>query len=88
MSVEFHAIRCRDRCGRSVADDAAALQAGWSSLSIAGGWRCGACTSTLAAAGRIVGADLQTEDGLPPDSRGALPKETASTILPPAKGIA
>ena len=77
-------MNCRDMCGASVADQDAAMQAGWSYLHVAGGWRCGACTHTLALAARLQGTEAAyTPDPLPPHSRGALPKETASGILPP-----
>jgi hypothetical protein len=76
-------IRCRGQCGAVVADDRAALQAGWSYLQITAGWRCGACERELYAASHIVGTDTVTSDALDPKSRGALPKETASSILPP-----
>lgn len=78
-------VRCRDRCGRSQPNEDAALQAGWSWLSIAGGWRCGPCGGALAAAARLRGPDELPRDALPPDSRGALTRETASSITPPAK---
>lgn len=74
-------MNCRDQCGASVADEEGAGRAGWSCLSIAGGWRCGPCSSALAIAAAIAGApDGGFVDPLPKDSRGALPRETASTI--------
>jgi hypothetical protein len=76
-------LRCRDQCGRALPGEEAAMQAGWTCLSIAGGWRCGPCGAELYAASRLVGAGEPGRDELPPDSRGALPRETASTILPP-----
>lgn len=76
-------IRCRDACGAAVDDEKAALDAAWSYLSIAAAWRCPACDRALRQAAAIVGTDQVTEDTLPADSRGALPRETASTIHPP-----
>jgi len=77
---------CRDECGAGVADDEAALAAGWSYLSIRAAWRCGPCANALAAAAQI-GPGTQAPsvfvDALPPGSRGALRKETASTIAAP-----
>lgn len=74
---------CRDQCGAQVADDDAAIAAGWSCLSIAGGWRCGPCSRALALAAGVVGTPgAAFVDPLPPHSRGALPRETASTIAP------
>ena len=76
-------IRCRDTCGRSVEDEAAALQAGWSYLEITKAYRCGACDGALRAVRHIIGPDAVTPDNLPPDSLGAIKRETASGILPP-----
>ena len=76
---------CRDACGARVADEKAAEEAGWTRLAVAGGWRCGNCVRICLEAGAIVG--MQDEgfvDHLPATSRGALPKETASTIAKPA----
>lgn len=77
-------IRCRGLCGAALPDDEAALRAGWSYLQITTGWRCGLCERELRAAGGIAGHDQASEDALPPSSRGALPRETASSILPPS----
>lgn len=76
-------MNCRDNCGREVADEDDAMQAGWTLLAVAGGYRCGTCSRTLREASFITG-DLNPDfvDTLPADSRGALPKETASTIFP------
>ena len=78
-------VACREgkACGKEVASDDEAMQAGWTWLAVAGGWRCGDCVRSLRQAGAIAGTDGQTEDLLDPKSRGALPKETASGILPP-----
>jgi hypothetical protein len=85
MSTSDNGIRCRSQCGASVSDDDAALRAGWSYLQITAGWRCGACNRALIAARDIVGGQGGfSADPLPPDSRGALPRETASSILPPS----
>lgn len=77
------AIRCRDECGRSVVDDAAAVQAAWSWLDMTRTWRCPACWRALNEAGQIVGTAGASSDELDPTSRGALRKETASTIAAP-----
>lgn len=77
-------IGCRGGCGLKMADDDAASQAGWNYLEITKGWRCGTCERELRAASGIVGHGLDSGDDLAPDSRGALPKETASTITAPA----
>jgi hypothetical protein len=76
-------IGCRDQCGRKQPHEDAAMQAGWSYLHITGGWRCGACDSTLRGAARIVGRQERGSDPLPPDSLGALKHKTASSITPP-----
>lgn len=77
-------IGCRDSCGARVPDETAAMQAGWSYLHVTGGWRCGPCAAALRVAAGIPGpAGAPMVDPLPPNSRGALPKETASTISAP-----
>ena len=79
------AIRCVGECGRDVGDEKDALTAGWSYLSIRGGWRCGTCEGELYRAQQFTGVQgTQFVDQLPADSRGALKKETASTITPPS----
>jgi hypothetical protein len=77
-------VKCRGACGKSHPDDQAAAQAGWNHLWITRGWRCGDCERALQAASAIVGTDQEFQDELPRDSRGALPKETASTIMQPS----
>jgi hypothetical protein len=77
-------VGCRGMCGAQVPDEDAAMKAGWSYLQITKGWRCGTCERELAAANSIVGQDEGTADTLAPHDRGALPKETASTILAPS----
>lgn len=77
-------LACRDECGARVADDEAALAAGWSYLSIRAAWRCGACARALIDAAQIPGESAgDFVDQLPAGSRGALRKETASTIAAP-----
>lgn len=78
-------VRCTDECGAAVPDEEAALHAGWSRLQITGRWRCGECAGALIAARNLTGAAGETQDKLPKDSRGALKKETASTITPPSR---
>jgi hypothetical protein len=77
------AIRCRDACGAVVHDEQQAEDSAWSLLAISNAWRCPACDRALRQAAQIVGTEGITPDTLPPASRGALPKETASTIAPP-----
>jgi hypothetical protein len=77
-------VKCRGGCGKSHPTDDAAMHAGWTYLWITKGYRCGDCERELRAAGSIVGTDQITSDPLPKDSRGALPKETASTIMQPS----
>jgi hypothetical protein len=77
-------ISCRDECGARVVDDQAAMAAGWSYLSIRAAWRCGACARSLLEAARIEGLEhVEFVDQLPAGSRGALRKETASSIAAP-----
>lgn len=82
--MEAPTLACRDECGTRVADESAAMAAGWSYQSIRAAWRCGACERALIVAARMVGTNSAVfVDTLPPSSRGALPKETASTISAP-----
>lgn len=74
-------INCRDGCGAETTDDGGSF----TFLAIAGGWRCGACVRKLLETSALVGVDGETTDKLDPKSRGALPKETASTISPPSR---
>ena len=77
-------LSCRDECGASVDDEDGAMAAGWSYLSIRAAWRCGACARALLEAARIQGSERAGfVDQLPPVSRGALRKETASSIAVP-----
>lgn len=77
-------VNCYDTCGASQPSEDAAMQAGWTYLSIAGKWRCGACAGALYRASSTRGHSGSTPDTLDKHSRGALPKETASTITPPS----
>lgn len=85
-------ICCRDGCGLEVIGanyaeaEKKAGDAGWAYQHIrGGGYRCGACERALLAAQTLAGAPAAEAfvDRVPRHSRGALPKETASTILPP-----
>lgn len=78
-------IGCRDSCGREVRGfEEDALLVGWHYLDITKNWRCPDCTRALGAAQNIVGTEGgYAPDPLPPTSRGALAKETASSIYPP-----
>jgi rubredoxin len=42
------ALACQDSCGATVADEAAALHAGWTFLAISRRWRCPDCWRALA----------------------------------------
>lgn len=77
-------IGCRGGCDAKQADEEAAARAGWRYLEITKGWRCGACDHTLVAASTIVGSGDCSGDPLAPHDRGALARETASTILAPS----
>lgn len=85
--IDDPTVRCRDACGREHPNDEAATAAGWTQQSFAKAWRCGPCAAALRAASTIQGTDEPFVDAVPRDSRGALPRETASTITPPARGI-
>lgn len=90
MNQAPEVIPCRDGCGATVIDDLvdgmhAAEHAGWSWLAVTGSWRCGACEGALWRARGVEGTAAQPfVDPLPADSRGALKRETASSILAPA----
>ena len=85
MAIDAPAkVGCRDGCGRSYATEEEPTQQGWSWLPIVRGWRCPECRRALEAARSIEPlAAGEFLDPLPPTSRGALPKETASTIVAP-----
>lgn len=76
-------VACVGGCKRTVPDMEAASHAGWRYLEIQNRWRCPECNRELRAAQQITGHDQPTVDELDPTSRGALRKETASTISPP-----
>lgn len=76
-------IACRGMCGAKVEDEDAATRAGWDYLSITAGYRCGTCGLALREAAKLPGTPDATVDTIAPHSRGAIKKETASTILPP-----
>jgi hypothetical protein len=76
-------IGCRDGCGATATDEQAAQDCAWDYLNISKAWRCPVCSRALRGAAQIVGTDGITEDTLPAASRGALPKETASSIAAP-----
>lgn len=77
-------ISCCDACGRTTEDEMSAQRDTWAYLFITKRYRCPACHAALRAAAGITGTAVDKGDALPPDSRGALPKETASTILLPS----
>ncbi len=72
-------VGCSDSCGTQTDDP---MLAGWTFLVISTRWRCGPCAAALRRVVGIVGGPGSTADNLPNDSRGALPKATAHTILP------
>lgn len=85
-------VSCRDGCGAEVefpdattlAEAAAALTAkGWVWLSSVGRWRCDGCANRLTTVVAQLEADPTFADRLDPRSRGALPRNTAVTIVPP-----
>jgi hypothetical protein len=78
-------VGCAAGCGSNwLASDIE--KSGWDYLSISGRWRCQTCYSELVAAREIIGVEgSYAPDPLPPTSRGALRKETASTIMAPAR---
>jgi hypothetical protein len=79
-------IACSSGCGNKtwLNEKGEPAQAGWEYLSISARWRCGTCWRELRAASAFPGAPAgEFIDAIPPDSRGALPKETATTISPP-----
>lgn len=76
-------IRCRDECGATVPEDRIE-GAGWEYLEIQKAYRCTACWNQLRAASGQVGMGSGAVVDLPPDSRGAIRKETASGITPPS----
>jgi hypothetical protein len=69
---------CSDSCG-ALADDPVA--AGWTFLAFSSRWRCGPCAAALRKVVGIVGPPGSTPDNLPADSRGAIPKATAESIV-------
>lgn len=74
-------IACNAGCGTAIADDGEAATLGWTWLMVARGYRCPACVKALAVASGLQGTPARRfVDALPADSRGALSKETASTI--------
>lgn len=86
-------VNCRDGCGtfepfapEVSAEEAsdALLAIGWLFLASVSRWRCPACKDRL---DNVIAAsvnDPDFADKLDPRSRGALPRNTAVTILPPA----
>lgn len=77
-------ITCCGGCKRTW--PAADIEAsGWELLSISTRYRCGECTRELHEVAALLGVPPgDFVDAVPPGSRGALPKETSLTILPPA----
>ena len=85
-------VPCRDGCGTEVEFAAGttlheateALNArGWVWLASVGRWRCQACAERLTTVRAQLAADPTFADRLDPRSRGALPRNTAVTIVPP-----
>jgi hypothetical protein len=81
VSEPIELIACIDLCGLRVENPVAA---GWNYLEMQRRFRCGGCARLLILAREIPGtAAEEFTDPLPSTSRGALPKETASTIAAP-----
>jgi hypothetical protein len=77
-------LACADACGASLPEDEISMH-GWQFLEIQRRYRCPACFRSLTAASGLPGTPARTfVDALPADSRGALRKETATTITPPS----
>jgi len=74
-------VGCSDSCSATAEDP---MQAGWTFLVISTRWRCGPCVAALRRVVGITGGPGSTADTLPADSRGALPKAMAHTILAPS----
>ena len=76
-------IVCIGQCGKSWADADEAEKAGIEFFAVARGYRCGQCSRALALSAQLARqAESPFRDELPSGSRGALPKETAYTIIP------
>lgn len=92
MSAQAQFVPCRDGCGAEVefADGVTLNEAaeelrakGWVWMASVGRWRCDACANRLSTVTAQLAADPTFADRLDPRSRGALPRNTAVTILPP-----
>lgn len=90
---EVQVVNCRDGCGTfsefafgTVLEEAAVelSAAGWTFLASVARWRCPACGERLTAVTASLASDPDFADKLDPRSRGALPRNTAVTIVPPA----
>jgi hypothetical protein len=79
---EIPLVACSDGCGAKCPVTEIEDRI-WEWLSVSNRYRCPECRRALRQAAGLVGTDAITPDNLPPDSRGALPKETASTISAP-----
>lgn len=56
------AIRCRDGCGRSVADESEAQAKAWECLQITGRYRCPSCMRELAEANKLTDGQIDGMD--------------------------
>jgi hypothetical protein len=92
MSATAQFVPCRDGCGTEVEfpagvtlhEAAEQLTAkGWVWLASVARWRCPACANRLNTVKAQLAADPTFADRLDPRSRGALPRNTAVTIVPP-----
>ena len=90
---ELQIVNCRDGCGTfeefpigTLLEEATSrLNAcGWSFLASVARWRCPGCYVRLSEVAASLAADPNFADKLDPRSRGALPRNTAVTIVPPA----
>ncbi len=80
--MEQKPIACGDGCKATVRDEEAAMQAGWSFLSIARRWRCPTCATILYRASSMPGTAENPVDKLAPDDRGGLPMPGGFGIVP------
>ena len=82
--VKTVTIACGDACGAELTTPVTEVdRIPWLWLPVANKYRCGACQRALQTASSIEGVEQHPfVDNVPKDSRGALPKETASTISP------
>lgn len=76
-------VSCFGGCGKSYAGEDEAAKAGCLWLPVARAWRCMSCVNELLEVSKTTGRGTETIDNLSVHDRGALAKETASTIVEP-----